>query len=227
MTDYSPDTEHPTIRPLTSRATEPLAWQNDGFYYTGLTRIRTIPDASALLHAVLNGFWVPYRSCQLNNIIIGRAEMVETWRGQLAERLDEHIDPSNALSPSVYDCLARGKMHEFCEIIKEFHIDVMRSELCDPNFFLDDKYLELIANELSHDIYILNGLTRDVHVFDHSDVDMYYKHRPTVVILFLPSHFELVGLQTPDGDVMTNFSPDSGFVQALRARYLKLLNDSA
>lgn len=219
MAEYTPDTENQLARPLTNKALEALDWEGCGFSYPGLTRIRTIPDAGALLHAVLNAFFVPYRSNQLNQAIVGRKELVEEYRLCLAARLSEPIDPSNALSPSVYECLARGKMKEFGAIIKEYHIDVVRSELSDPSFFLDDKYLELIANELSKDIYVLNALTRDVHVFDHADVDMYYKHRPTIVVLFLPSHFELVGVRTPDGDVATHFSPDSPFVHALADRY--------
>ena len=222
MTDYTPE-ENPLVRPLTSTAMEPLVWSG-GFHYPGLVRIRTLPDAGSLLHAVFNAFFVPYRSNQFNHNAepIGRKEMVNAYRNLLADRLSEPIDPSNILSPGVYDCLARGKMKEYAEIIKEYHIEVMRSELRDPDFFLDDKYLELISNELSKDIYVLNALTQDVHVFDHSDVDMYYKGRPVVVVLFLPGHFELVGVQKETGDIVTHFAPTSPFVRALEERYLEL-----
>jgi hypothetical protein len=222
MTTYTPD-GHPIVRPLTSTAVEPLAWTGE-FTYPGMVRLRTLPDPGSLLHAVFNAFFVPYRSNQFNHNSepIGRKDMVNAYRGLLAKRLDEPIDPSNALSPCVYDCLARGKMKEFSDIIKEYHIEVMRSELNDTDFFLDDKYLELIANEVSKDIYILNALTEDVHVFDHADVDMYYKGRPAVVVLFLPGHFELVGIRKPNGDVVTHFSPSSAFIEAIHARYLAL-----
>lgn len=223
MAAYTPD-ENPLVRPLTSTALEPLDWFRGEFQYPQLVRVRTLPDAGALLHAVFNAFFVPYRSNQFNHTSepIGRKEMVNAYRALLADRLDAPIDPSNVLSPCVYDCLARGKMKEYADIIKEYHIDVMRSELRDPDFFLDDKYLELISNELSKDIYVLNALTQDVHLFDHADVDMYYKGRPTVVLLFLPGHFELVGVQKETGDVVTHFTPTSPFVQALQARYLDL-----
>lgn len=226
MADYVPE-EHPLVRPLTSTALEPLTWTG-GFTYSGLVRLRTLPDPGSLLHAVMNAFFVPYRSNQITHTSepVGRKELVNTYRTHLAERLDAPIDPSNALSPCVYDCLARGKMKEYSEIIKEYHIDVMRSELRDPDFFLDDKYIELIANELSKDIYVLNALTRDVHVFDHSDNDMYYKGRPVVVVLFLPNHFELIGVQTATGDVVTHFSSTSPFVKALQERYLALREET-
>jgi hypothetical protein len=220
--DYVPE-EHPLVRPLTSTALEPIVWPHGGFNYPGLVRIRTLPSPGSLLHAVLNAFFVPYRSNQFSHTSepVGRKEMVDALRVHLADRLDAPIDPSNPLSPGVYDCLARGKMKEYAEIIKEYHIEVVRSELRDPDFFMDDKYLELISNELSKDIYVLNALTQDVHVFDHADVDMYYKGRPTIVVLFLPGHFEVVGVQKETGDIATLFSTNSPFVQALQARYLE------
>ena len=220
--DYTPE-EHPLVRPLTSTALEPIVWPHGGFHYPGLVRIRTLPSPGSLLHAVLNAFFVPYRSNQFNHTSepVGRKEMVDALRVHLADRLDAPIDPSNVLSPCVYDCLARGKMKEYAEIIKEYHIEVVRSELRDPDFFMDDKYLELISNELSKDIYVLNALTQDVHVFDHADVDMYYKGRPTIVVLFLPGHFEVVGVQKETGDIATLFSTNSPFVQALQARYME------
>ena len=219
--DYIPE-ENPLVRPLTTTAMEPLVWPNGGVQYPRLVRIRTLPSPGSLLHAVLNAFFVPYRSNQFNHTSepVGRKEMVDYYRTVLADRLDAPIDPSNPFSPCVHDCLGRGKMKEYAEIIKEYHIEVMRSELRDPDFFLDDKYLELISNELSKDIYVLNALTQDIHVFDHSDVEMYYKGRPTVVVLFLPGHFELVGVQKDTGDVATLFGPNSPFVQALQERYL-------
>jgi hypothetical protein len=228
MASYVPE-ENPLVIPLTSTAMETLEWKYGGFQYPNMVRLRTLPDAGALLHAVLNAFFVPYRSNQFNHTSepIGRKEMVNAYRLLLAERLDSPIDPSNILSPCVYDCLSRGKMKEYAEIIKEYHIDVMRNELQNPDFFLDDKYLELISNELSKDIYVLNALTQDVHMFDHSDVDMYYKGRPAVVLLFLPGHFELVGIQKENGDVVTHFAPTSPFVQALHGRYLELLESSS
>jgi hypothetical protein len=210
--------DHPVLRPLTSHAQERLHWAG-GFQYEGMVRIRTVMGASSLLHAVLNAFFVPYRSNQINQTVLGRKELVDEYRAHLAERLEQPYDPTDATSPAVYDCLARGKMKEFADLIKEYQLDVMRSELSDPDFFLDVKYLELLANELSKDIYVLNGLTEDVHVFDHADTEMYYKGRPVVVVLFLPEHFELVGIHKPNGDVVTHFAPDSPFVDALRRRY--------
>lgn len=211
--------DHPVLRPLTSHASEPLVWTEANFHYDGMVRVRTVMGASALLHAILNAFFVPYRSNQIHQTVLGRKELVDEYRSHLAERLTEPYDPTDATSPTVYDCLARGKMKEFSDIIQEYKLDILCSELRDPDFFLDIKYLELISNELSKDIYVLNGLTQDVHVFDHSDTEMYYKGRPTVVVLFLAEHFELVGIRKASGDVVTHFTPDSPFVQALRERY--------
>ena len=59
-------------------------------------------------------------------------------------------------------------------------------------------------------------------MFDHADVEMYYKGRPAVVVLFLPEHFELIGIQKENGDVVTHFAPTSQFVKALHERYLAL-----
>jgi hypothetical protein len=211
----------PTVlQPLTTKSMEPLQWREKGSVtYPGLVRLRTIADAGALLHACLNAFFVPYRSNQIHQSAIGRREMVQAYRETLARRLTEPIDPANTLSPTVYECLARGKMKEMADIIREYHVDIMQGELNNPDFILDDKYLELIANELSKDVYILNAITHDVHIFDHCEIDMYYKNRPSIVVLYLPGHFELVGVQVADGDVMTHFSPRSPFITMLRKRY--------
>lgn len=222
----------PALRPLTSaRSLELLEWElvEGAFSYPGLVRIRTLPSPGALLHSILNAFFVPYRSQQFNHASepVSRIEMVNAYREYLAERLAEPEKPAEVLSPLVYNNLSRGKMTLFANILKGYHLDVMQSELRDPDFFLDDKYLELIANDLEKDIYILDATTYDVRLFPNTTVDMYYKGRSVIVLLYIPGHFELVGICKPSGDVVTHFMHGSDFANALHQRYQELQDAAA
>jgi hypothetical protein len=221
----------PILEPLTAAAAwEYLDWDGYPFSYPEMVRIRTLPGGGALLHAVFNAYFVPYRSNRFTHAseAVERRDLVNKYREYLAKRLGEKVEPDKINSPTIHRTLAGGKMHYYSEIRREYKLEVMQSELCDPDFFIDDKYLELIANELDKDIYILDSVTRDVVVFETVDPSMYYRGRPSIVLLYLPAgHFELVGIHRPNDDACTHFAPDAPFIEALYRRYMERLDEVA
>ncbi len=209
------------LKPLKTIA-EIIPWkEDDPFHYHNMIRIRTISGPSSFLHAIFNAFFMPYRSNQFNGEMFNRHEFIQTFREKLAYRLLELAEPEQSKEVRVYDTLCKGKNKEIASAIKSYTIEVMQSELLDKDFFLDDKYLELISNEINKDIYILNGLTNDVWV-KTEDTDLFYKNRGTIVIIAFPAHFETVGVlvgNSIDTDIKYHFDPTSNFVEALKTRY--------
>jgi len=209
---------------MTALSTDKMAkiqWDTScPFHYENMVRVRTIQNASSFLHAILNAFFQPYRSNKFNGVKIDRHDLVKTIRDRLAARLHELVDPEQSDSVRIYDVLARGRNKQIASAIKSYTIEVMQSELMDQDHMLDDKYLELISNELNKDIYILNAIEKDVWVA-FGDTDLFYKHRGSIVIMALPQHFETVGIASPEDpeDVKYHFDPESQFIQALKARY--------
>lgn len=211
------------LHPLVSHKKESLDWSDGDFYYPGLTRVRSIGGSSSFLHAALLAFFIPYRTNKLNGQMVLRKDMISSLRKRLANRLTELADPSQSNTIRIYDCLYKGKCAELASAIKSYTLEVMTSELLDEDFFLDDKYLELLSNEINKDIYILDSRTRDVYV-KTEDVDIFYKNRGTIVLLALPNHFEVIGIENPDdpNDIRTYFDADSPLVRIIKNRYMHL-----
>ena len=161
------------------------------FSFPGLTRIRTIPGPSSMIHAVLNAYWIPYRANKYNDNPIERAEIVWDIREEMARRLPELDNPEQSQYVRVYDILSKGLFQYLGQHgAMEYSINMMMGELMDREYFINDKYLELLSNHLNHDIYILCAATKDVWLMENQDVDTFYKNRAVVVILALPYHFE-------------------------------------
>ena len=98
----------------------------------------------------------------------------------------------------------------------------MQKEL-DSSRPVDNVYNEFISDQLEKDIYIIDAVKKDIYITG-KDNDILYKNRPSVVILYLPGHYELVGLVKKNGDIKTLFNPDHDFIQAIRDR-MDILQD--
>ena len=184
-----------------------------------IVRIRTIRDPSSFLHAILNAYFLPYRSNQFQGLEIQRRNLVGEFRKQLAARLTHLHDPSQSSMVRVYDVLSRGRYRELARRgLFVFSLETMVAELTNPLVLLDDKYLELIADVCFKDIYILDAVQHDVYVCSE-DQDVHYRHRPSIIVLALPGHFETVGLRLSNGDVITLFDPSHPLIQWLYERY--------
>jgi hypothetical protein len=192
-----------------------LNWKKS-FMYDNMVKINTPADGSCFFHAIAYACFIPYKTEKIDGIALNKSEFIKTLRKRLAEELSTKIDDNT----THYDSLSRGQLGVFSEGVEKYSLENMKKEL-KSNGPVDNVYNEFISNILNKDIYILSSQTQDVYVTGN-DFDILYKGRESIVLLFSPGHYDLIGLQEKDG-IVTSFSPDHEFILAIRKRYLDLL----
>lgn len=204
--------------------TQSLDWKVN-FQFPNMVRIGVDADGSCFFHAIAYSFCIPYRQGHINGVSFNRRKFIKNLRFDLAEKLKEKIDPDDSDSPRNYDILSRGKLGDFFENHKKsrndkqtnspYSLENMIDELKFGNS-VDNIYNEFISNELEKDIYIIDYNTKDVYITG-DDFDILYLGRPSIVILSISGHYELVGIKTKTG-ISTLFSPTDSFIQAISLR---------
>jgi hypothetical protein len=211
------------FQPLMEKRYKFLKWNkivNSKFKYPGMVRIRTIGDGSCYFHAILNSYFVPYRSERVNDQIVPRKETVKQFRATLAWQLEQPSDANNPCSPRVYDVLSRGELANMAEHVPNYSLVNLQRQLLSDEA-VDNMYQELISNSIGMDIYILSAENLDVYITGDDD-PILYKNRPSIVLLYIPGHYELVGIKKKDGQIPTLFSPESDFIRAIKKRTKEL-----
>lgn len=199
--------------------------QHKGFKlsYPNMVNIETIADGSCFFHAIANAFFLPYWEHLV--VIDGRRytkrEFIRRMRHDLAIRLAQ-----SSSSGSHYDNLSNGNLKEFATAVPNYPYTLEKMQaVLRSNSAVDYVYFEFISNQLNKDIYILNALHQDVTPIDGIG-SLYYKKRASIVLLYFPGHYELVGLLTGDPHsrqgIETIFAPDHPFIQAIRKRLTEL-----
>ena len=197
-----------------TRETRPLNWIGPAAY-PGLTAISVTGDGSCYFHAIAKAFFTPYRTGIINGVPIDRRTLVRNFRWELAAKLASPSDPSDPESKLVYDTLSGGNLREFANFEPQYSLENMIHELRSGGP-VDYVYQELISNEIDKDIYILN--LREQDVINLSNNDIFYKNRKAIVLLYMPGHYELVGIQDEDNVIRTLFSSDDDYILHLRSR---------
>jgi len=201
--------------------TQSLDWKKK-FKFKNMVRIGIDGDGSCYFNAIAYAYFIPYREGNIDGTPLDRRKFIRNLRYDLAEKLKEHIDPNDDTSPRNYDLLSRGNLANFSEnVIKKgptnlsYGLDDMVTELQSGND-VGYVYNEFVSNEFEKDIYFLDYNSNDVYVVG-DDFDLYYLRRPSIVLLSIPGHFELVGIQKKEG-IQTLFSPDDPFIEAIKLR---------
>lgn len=198
--------------------TENLVWSNQGFNFPGMVRVRIPRDGSCFFHAITRAYFKPYITGIIDGKSFNRKEFIRGLRKSLSIKLSK-VNSETGLR--YYDSLSRGKLEDFAKSVPQYSLEEMQKEL-DSNQAVDNVYNEFISNEIDKDIYILDMVSKDVYITGN-DFDILYKGRKSIVLLYLPGHYELVGIETRKG-IKTLFSPDHEFIRAIRDRMnLKLL----
>ncbi len=78
---------------------------------------------------------------------------------------------------------------------------------------------------LNKDIYVLNLPKGDVEIV--GDDELLYKGRDSIVVLYMPGHYDLVGVLNPDNSISTLFSADNPFIVAINARHRRLIEQGS
>lgn len=191
---------------------EPLIWNDAQFSYPGLVRIRTPGDGSCFFHAIAKAFFKPYQDGVLNGVPIDRKEFIKNFRHDLAYKLSEPISVNSNVT--YYDKLSRGTLREQSKSYVQFNIEQMQKEL-DSNKPVDNLYNEFISDVLDKDIYLLDGVKRNVYITG-KDSDILIKGRSSIVILVLPGHYELIGIKLDNDNIKTLFEPDDDLIRSIK-----------
>ena len=201
-----PHVEHPIANYYTK-----INWDN-GYEKWNLCRFATPMDGNCLFHAIANSFFSPYHKQTLNGKHMSRTAVVTQLRKDLASRLAE-IDPLDPQKRTYYQCLAGSNTAIFAEAVPEFALSFMQAQL-DSSAPIGYGYIEYICNALNKDIYILSAAHRDMYVCD--ELQFCIKgNRKSIVVYYMNGHYELVGIQQPDGSFDTHFKPDHSFIRFL------------
>lgn len=195
------------IRPLTKTEYEKVEW--DLFKDFNMIRIRTDPDGSCMFHAIAKAYFKPYITGKLGDKNFNRKEFVKNLRKDLSKILKTE-----------YSKLSKGELTKISKEMSEYSLANMEKEL-DSNSPVSNIYNEFISNQLNIDLYILNGIKRDVYMTGTDD-KLLYKNRKSIVILYLPGHYELIGIMHPKDNIETYFSPGSPFILKIKQRMNQL-----
>lgn len=208
-----------------------LNWNQTPFAYPNMVRIDTIADGSCFFHAIANAYFIPYWENTLNGQPMSKHRFVAAMRNDLATRLGEPV--TNLPNLTHYDLLSRGQLCEFAKAVPRYSLENMQRELRSHSA-VDNVYNEFISNQLNKDIYLLDAKKRDVLVTGDDD-DILYKNRESIVVLYHPGHYELVGIVDPAyanislppgcrDHIATLFSPQHSFIRAIRQRMREIKN---
>lgn len=183
-----------------------------------LVVLSTMGDGNCFFHSVLRAFNTNYINAKN---ISERVNMARSFRNALADLLEE-IDPLTG--KTYYSGLNMGKLEEFAGGVKEYSLAGLQKELR-SSAPVDNIYQELISNSLNKDIYIIDGSRKDMYHVG-SAFPLYYKGRNSIIIYYVPGHFEVVGLKHSNGDIDTLFTPEHPLIQSCRDRLLKFFKSN-
>ena len=202
------------MRPLIKNEYEKLEWEGI-FKDFNLIRIRTDMDGSCFFHALAKAYFKPYILGKIDNEPFDRKEFIKNLRKDLSKKLG--MKKGNK---TYYELLSKGELAKTSKEMPQYSLENMQKEL-DSYSPVSNIYNEFISNQLNLDIYILNSETKDVYMTGTDEI-LLYKNRRSVVILYLPGHYELIGVMYKDG-VETVFSPNSKFIGKIRKRMKELI----
>jgi hypothetical protein len=187
-----------------------IKWGN-GFEPWKLVRFSTPMDGNCLFHAIANSFFTPYYSEILNGNQIPRIKIITELRRELSEKLANKINDQS--DKRHYDILYGGNVPIFSKTVPEFNIEYMQKQL-NSNNHIGYGYMEFIGNALNKDIYILEGIREGIYVTDELPFTI-KGNRNSIVLYYMNSHYELVGIQNSDGTFDTHFDPKHNFITFL------------
>jgi hypothetical protein len=119
-------------------------------------------------------------------------------------------------SQTYYQTLNGGNTSNFAQAVPEFALEYMQRQLA-SQVPIGYGYMEFIGNVLDKDIYILDGIRHDIYITDELPLTI-KGNRSSIVLYYMNSHYELVGIATPDNNFHTHFSPTHSLIRFLNSR---------
>ena len=169
-----------------------LHWENvDNFT---MYRINSLGDGHCLIHSVLYGVSVNYRTGMMNGKKIDKTTFAKSVRRVLSQRLNM-IDPNDNGIKTYYETIANGEISNIGNIEngdEDENNDLTLSgltELLLSNHYLGDEIINLLEKCFNVSIYILDNRTKNVVVKQYTT---FYDH--CIVLLYNNMHYDLIGL---------------------------------
>ncbi len=206
------------IRPLVQTEYETLDW-GDGWLGEKIVRLRTDMDGSCFFHALAKAYCRAYIDEKDGDLTINRREFVKSLRKNLAEKLEQY----DRNGKTYYENLAKGTMTDQVKDLKDegepFTLKGLQRELTsnEPTGYVLN---EFISDIIDKDIYLLSAEEKDVYSTG-TDMELLYKYRPSIIILVLPGHYELIG-SFEDDKIRTLFPADHDLIKKIRNRLRQL-----
>ena len=168
------------LKPLINVDYEVLDWKK---LFKDLTviRINVAGDGSCFFHAICKAYFKPYIFGKVGDKPLNRGKFVRKLRRDLAKKLGSKINPEDANSKTYYEDLAKGELANIGKEIKQYSLENMQKTL-DSSEPISNEYNEFISNQLDIDIYIIDGIKRDVYMTGTED-SLIYKNRKSVILL--------------------------------------------
>ncbi len=164
-----------------------------------LVKIDTIGDGSCFFHAIISAFFKPY----IENTI-DRIKFIKQFRKDLSETLY-----------SQYRKLGNGSFLELSRSVDEYSLQSLK-EMLDSNLPVDNRFHQFISDVINKDIYILYSITNNVYK-SADDLKLLYKNRDSIVILYTPGHYELIGrLNNITKEITTVFNYNDSFIKNIQ-----------
>jgi hypothetical protein len=203
------------MKPLMNEEFEKMKWP--GFLKDyNLIRTRCETDGSCYFHALAKAYFKPYITGKKDGEPFDRKEFIMHLRRDLAKTLASKVNPQDPKSKTYYATLANGELENISKAMPEYSLESMQKELGSSSP-VSNYFNEFISNELNIDIYILDSKTKDVYMTG-TNMELLYKDRRSVVILYMPGHYELIGLMNDESYIETYFPPTHPFIIKLRER---------
>ena len=208
------------LRPLRKKLYEKLDWKGD-LKIPGMIRIQTDADGNCFFHALAKAYFQPYITGKTKEgKPFDKRKFIKNLRKDLSKMLNNKVDPEDPDSLTWYESMANGEWGEESKNMPELSLKYMQKELA-SNSSISHIYNEFISDQLDKDIYILDGEKQDVYMTGTDDA-LLYKDRLSIVILYLPGHYELVGIKDNKNYIQTIFDSDSDIIRTIRKRMTEI-----
>lgn len=209
------------IKPLITEEFERMKW--DGFLKDfNLIRIRTFLDGNCMFHALAKAYFKPYIVGKKDGEPFDRREFIQNLRKDLAKTLGSKVNDDKNKDKTYYQILANGELENIAKDMPEYSLKNMQKELSSSTP-VSNYFNEFISDQLNIDIYILDSKTKDIYMTG-TDLKLLYKKRRSIVILYMPGHYELVGLMNEENYIETYFPPTHPFILKLQERMKNKIN---
>lgn len=162
-------------------------------------------------------------SCYFHSILYSFNDMYiknKSQRTSLALRFRESLVPK---LKKHYQTLGGGNLRELGQFEEEFTIEGL-SKLLLSMSSVGDSFRELISRELNINIFIVDIARKDLYITGDNIKEM-YKERNSVVLAYLPGHYESIVLKSEDDNYNGYFLWNNLFIQTLYKRALEVCAD--